>query len=364
MRKSIALIIAGAMTLSLAACGSSADPVTAESTSEVVANGNNAQPGDNTEVVVGLPNPVSELDESEIPTDIVAPEGATNIKWSKIDVGDSPVIQLTFDYADQTFTAREQVTGDLFSDISGMYYTWTATEDVRLSNWAGGEMPATIYSYVGDDESAQLVTWYDIETGVSYSLSTTGADLDGLDIQVVADAIKAADFYDESMGADDVHQPLNITECETFTQIVDRMPVGWAYANVTFGDTDALLVTDYTFNDPEMNKDEAILADVYIYMDGVPTYRTTITSGGTAYPITSRNGKLYVGANHFVKAYDYENGEILENEAGVNYDENGNASYYVCENGGEQESVGSDMEMNALYGEMFKGEIVSFNVIQ
>ena len=58
-----------------------------------------------------------------------APEGATNVEWSVNTSGDSPLVQLTFDLDDLSFTAREQVTGDVNLDISGMYDEWDAEDD-------------------------------------------------------------------------------------------------------------------------------------------------------------------------------------------------------------------------------------------
>ncbi|WP_292213581.1 hypothetical protein [Butyrivibrio sp.] len=37
-----------------------------------------------------------------------------------------------------------------------------------------------------------MITWYDVEIGISYSLSTQDKDLDGFDIQAVAEQM-----YDE-----------------------------------------------------------------------------------------------------------------------------------------------------------------------
>ena len=40
---------------------------------------------------------------------------------------------------------------------------------------------------------ADLCTWYDIEIGISYSLSTTAKDLDGFDIQGIVEAMYPGD---------------------------------------------------------------------------------------------------------------------------------------------------------------------------
>ena len=365
MRKSIYVIAAGVMAFSLAACGSE---------NQDGAKGENVQETAGAEVAgltredaVGLPNPMTALDESEIPFDIVAPEGATNVKWSKIDFGDEPIIQLTFDYVGQTFTAREQVTGDYADDISGMYYDWTASEDVFLEEWEGGQMPATLHVYVGDDESAQLISWYNVEIGISYSLSTTGADLDGLDITVVANAIHGTDFKDVYIDSneEDEHQPLNIEGCETFTQIVDLLVPGWGYANATIDGEDVLLVTGYTYTYDENGLIAAIESDVFYYKDGAPTYAGFVSSAGTAYPVTVKDGKLFVAGNHFVSEYGFKDGELVVTEENhVIYDENGDGTYFTSKDGGEEEQVADDSALNAAYDKMFEGDIVMYNVIQ
>ena len=72
-----------------------------------------------------------------------------------------------------------------------MYYDWTVTDDARLATWAGGLMQGKTYRYVGENEYADLITWYDIEVSIAYSLSTTAEDLDGFDIQAIAEQMYA-----------------------------------------------------------------------------------------------------------------------------------------------------------------------------
>lgn len=122
------------------------------------------------------------------------PEGAENVVWSVNDsVADASgvpgaLVQVAFDLNGMSFTAREQVTGDTEVDNSGMNYQWTAQEEGSLSSWVEG-MTCKLSRFIGDGESADLCTWYDVETGISYSLSTVAADLDGFDITAVANAM-------------------------------------------------------------------------------------------------------------------------------------------------------------------------------
>ena len=72
-----------------------------------------------------------------------------------------------------------------------MYYEWTQQDDVTLANWADGQMKGKYYRYIGKDEWADLCTWYDEETGISYSVSVSSKDLDGFDLQAIAEALYA-----------------------------------------------------------------------------------------------------------------------------------------------------------------------------
>ena len=69
-----------------------------------------------------------------------------------------------------------------------MHYQWGSQDVGSMSSWFEG-MTCKLFRYVGDGESADLCTWYDIETGVSYSLSTVAENLDGFDITAVANAM-------------------------------------------------------------------------------------------------------------------------------------------------------------------------------
>ena len=148
---------------------------------------------------IGLANPWREVTEDEAKElcieSFAAPEGAENVSWLVLDAAADPsgipgaLVQLSFDLDGNHFTAREQMTGDEAVDASGMYYSWTAEREAQMKNWADGSMTAQLYRAAGEKEYADLCTWYNVETGVSYSLGVTAADLDGFDILAVADAM-------------------------------------------------------------------------------------------------------------------------------------------------------------------------------
>ena len=373
------------MTLSMAACGAKTDESTVitESTESVSEESAVANSTETTEIT----NPWHDCTEEEAyevaPNLFSAPEGAKNVVWSMMDpeISESeyswPLVQMTFDLDDNSFVSREQYgTSDPATDISGLYYTWTVQEDITLANWGGGNMAGVYSRYIGDDKYVDLITWYDIETGASYSLSVEAADLDGFDLQAVAEAM-----YDESkqIGAnipedEEEYVPTDITGCDTFTQIVDKLAKGYGYANATIDGTDVLLVATGTFNN-DINGGKfnaAIDSEVYRYNDsGVPEYLGYVQAGGTAYPLAIYDGKLYAGGNHGIRKFTITDSGLfcVDEEAYVEYDSNGNATYYHRSDlreldGDENAIVPDDSAMLALYSDLEKAEVIEYSVVQ
>lgn len=219
-KKVICLAIAGLLGIQLVACQkatdtSSPDDSTGSIQQEDQESAQSGESGDDSEETSqveedresaasddapldGMPNPWRDITEQEakelIPDLFTAPEEATDIYWSVMDAGiDSsalpgPLVQLKFDLYGMSFTERARATEDENEDISGMYYDWTVSEDVTFETSGGNTIEGKTSRFIGEDESADLVTWYDAETSVSYSLSTVAADLDGFDITAVAGA--------------------------------------------------------------------------------------------------------------------------------------------------------------------------------
>ena len=166
---------------------------------EAAPDGDTAQAAGSTSIA----NPWRDITEAEAralyPDIFVVPAGAENAVWSTLDAptepdeAAGPLVQLDFDLDGNSFTAREQRTGSKDVDQSGMYYEWTNREESVLQNGNGGGIPCILYRFIGEDETADLCTWYDEESGVSYSLSVVAEDLDGFDLRAVAESIIAPD---------------------------------------------------------------------------------------------------------------------------------------------------------------------------
>ena len=196
MRKQLTAVTALILSLALAGCAS----VNVNVKTDEGAGESNEEP------MVGMADPWREITAEEAakyPRMFSVPEGASNVVWRIMDsgadekTGKGPLIELDYDIADEfgttSFNARYQYGAGENEDISGMYYDWTVTDEGKLSNWGMGNMDAKFYRFVGDDEMADLCTWYDIEIGISYSLSTVAPDLDGFDIQGVVESMYPGD---------------------------------------------------------------------------------------------------------------------------------------------------------------------------
>ena len=143
---------------------------------------------------VGMANPWREISEGEArevyKTGLAVPENAKNVVWNVMEdpAGFAePLVQLFFELDGNSFTAREQVTGDPEADISGMYYEWTDQREVTLKNWPNAVCRSC--RWIGEQDCADLCAWYDAASGTSYTLSVMAEDLDGFDLQAIAEAL-------------------------------------------------------------------------------------------------------------------------------------------------------------------------------
>ena len=135
-----------------------------------------------------MQNPWTELTAEEAAQylDFPAPEGAENVVYRLLNMeGQEPLAEMQFDLDGRWFTMREQRGVPATEDISGMYYDWTAQDGANV--W--GSLPGSAYRYVGEDETADLLTWYNEAIETSYSLSVVAPDLDGFDIIAVANMV-------------------------------------------------------------------------------------------------------------------------------------------------------------------------------
>ncbi len=150
---------------------------------------------------VGMANPWVAITEEEAESHCVRlfkiPDGAELIDWMMLEGSESesvvgePLIQLSFttDDPEMVFQARAQQGAPEDKDIAGLYVEWAAEDEATLANWGGGHMPAKCFRSVSDTGMVDLITWYDVEIGILYTLSTAAEDLDGFDIRAVAEAM-------------------------------------------------------------------------------------------------------------------------------------------------------------------------------
>ncbi len=411
--KLVSLILIGTISLSLIACGGNSDssstnmtdvetqteasesgPVEsadqeiekeAESTEEKADDAEAVEEDSETDKNTGLANPWRECTEEEAyqygPNGFSAPEGATNVKWSIMEAESETalpgtMVQMSFEMDGTKLVAREQpVSGEEIVDISGMNYEWTVTDEGTLQNWADGNMPCRTSRYIGDDGYVDVCLWFDIETGYAYSLSAEDKDLDGFDIEGVAAQIYdpakqiGANMPDDEAESEEIVAPqIDISGCDTFTQIVDKkLENGMGYANVTVQGTNLLLVSSGTFDNMD-GKMAAIDATGFEYKGDAILEVGSISSGGTAYPITLNDGYLYCGGNHFVSKYTVADDKLTVMESiHVVYDESGNETYYYENNDGEDYSNLDSAEYEKIFErlieEMTSGEVIYFATV-
>ena len=191
------------------------------------------------ENAAGMPNPWAEITEEEAhaycPQLFKAPDGAEVRAWRVCEgladpsAGAGPMIQLDFAQYDLDFTARAQAGVSEDADISGIYTEWTAgPDDVALANW--GEAGKT-YRAVSDTGYIDLITWYDPAAGIKYSLSAAAADLDGFDIQAVAEQMYAGEVREQqpSVGWFTGVQGTEFIVPDGFVRLDESPSIGYQY---------------------------------------------------------------------------------------------------------------------------------------
>ena len=136
-----------------------------------------------------IANPWTESDEEGVAEAtgfvMTPPEDATEVAYSYMSEDGLAQMSYTLDGAQWNY--RMQMADEL-TDISGLSYEWGSELDGTVA-----DLPAKYYGYAASEEEGaemvHLVNWYDAVAGVTYSLSASGTDLDGMDIQVYAENI-------------------------------------------------------------------------------------------------------------------------------------------------------------------------------
>lgn len=143
---------------------------------------------------VAIENPWTESDEKGVLEatgyNVKAPEDATEVRYSFCT--DEKMAQVTYQKDNIDWTYRIKASSEA-EDISGMNYEWNVSEEGTVSGkkaiYMGYSDAKEGSDFIDDVKYIQVVNWYDDLTGVSYSLSASGNDLNGMDIQVYAEQI-------------------------------------------------------------------------------------------------------------------------------------------------------------------------------
>ena len=370
-KKLIAISLIMIMMISMVACGKNKEASTGETE-------------------VGLANPWTETTEEAAFNETYflfkAPDDATNVVWRRMENGEYPLIEIDFTLGMYDFCARAQYGAAEGEDISGIFTEWPDSREEVLSGWWDGNAKATIKSAQIDDAVTFLCTWYDTEAGEVYSLSTSTQDDSQLDMIAVAnamfdetkvpgynapDAEETEEISEEEI--EETHMGLDISGCDTFTQIVDqKLTDGMGYANATIDGTDVLLVSTGTYDYNAGEGDPmwvAIDSEIYYYdADGSIGYMGYVGAGGTAYPLAIKDGKLYVGRNHGLAKITVDpemGGWFIDDQVWVEYDSDGNETYYHHSDthGGDDEQLDDDSMFNEYFDEYLEAEPVVFDTV-
>ena len=134
-----------------------------------------------------------------------------------------------------------------------------------------------------------------------------------------------------------------------YKSVLDKLPEGSLYAFADMNENfDALLVTDFSYEDPDSGLMLSTKADVYgLDKDGNVIQYGSIESGGTANPLMVKDHCIYYGGHHYVSkaTIDQEQSKLVVETA---KDE----SY-----GGSASEV---KKFDKLYDEYMKGTVVGF----
>ena len=383
MKKKLISIIA-ALTMAagcIAGCGS-AQTQESTDTAEVTEAATVEASAAAEETTTQLANPWVEITEEEANEACArlfkAPEGATNVGWSickdlgNPEQGIGPLVQLDFTLDDMPFTARAQQGASEDADIAGNYVEWTVgPEDTTLANWGEGNMTGKTYRSINESGYVDMITWYDIEIGISYSLSVAAADLDGFDIQAVAEQMYNGEnepFAD--MPSDFLQEQSGILSFDTYDDVIAALQPGQGYAYIKLigSDEDVLAVTDLVFEADH----SAYEISVYTKPNGKVSQVGNVSGNGSAYPLRLEDGILYAGDNHSYETYflskEYESLMMKDYISdGVSTGNNELTGFTREKNSFDDETAdftGTQEDFEKLLQERDKKPIIEFTVVE
>ncbi len=176
----------------------------------------------------------------------------------------------------------------------------------------------------------------------------------------------SADSSAEGDDGDSELKPMDVSDCDTFTQIVNKLKPGQAYANDKISDTDVLFITSGTYDNDGV--EAAIGAEIFYYSDDDPhpTSLGIVEAGGTAYPLAIKDGLLYVGQGHGLEKYAFKDGKLYVAEAvEVEYGDGGKESYSYSKDGEvvEKDNEAAEKKFSEFFEDLETASIVEFSKI-
>lgn len=383
MKKRITILTAVlALTAGIVAgCGSNQTAAGTAKTQETAQEATPDASKDTAEQNTQIANPWVEITKEEANQKCTRlfsePEGAQNVAWSMCeslgdaDKGVGPLVQLSFAMDGTEFTARAQQGAAEDADLSGAYYEWTVgPEDVTLANWGGGNMQGKTYRYIGDNETVDLITWYDVEIGIGYSLTASAKDLDGFDIQAIAEQMY--DSENEAFGNipdDFLQEQSGITSFESYDDVIAALTPGqgYAYIKLSGSDEEVLAVTSLVLEADH----SAYEISVYGKPEGKVKQLGIAYGNGSSFPLRLEDGIIYAGDNHRYDTYflSKEYGALMVKDSisdGVDFGTNEISGFTRKSNSFDDftEFTGGQEEFDKLIAERDKKPIIEFTMIE
>lgn len=174
------------LCFALSACGANAPAPTPD-----------PEPVPDTSGPVQVVNPVREatMEEqlAEAQMTLNVPQGGTETARLLIDTDGDPVVEVDFTLDGAEWFYRVQNGEPTAEELSGMYYEWTNTQEVKV-DYCNGVLTTN------DKENVACLMWRDIVVGVTYTLST----VDTSDIDTV---LGVANLSFETMQGDSEGDP-------------------------------------------------------------------------------------------------------------------------------------------------------------
>ena len=169
----IALVSLLACAVAFAGCTKTEPAATPVNTTSEVSSEANTQ----------IANPWTDTTADDLKKDLgeaaILPDGAENVVYRVLT--EDKLYEVQFDKDGLSYNYRMQKASEL-TDISGLNYTWTFEEDADFNgNKAKNRRSIT------DELWVDNLMWYDASSGITHSLSTTSADLEGFDIVAIAE---------------------------------------------------------------------------------------------------------------------------------------------------------------------------------